>query len=97
MQHHRADNLLSTYISDLILIIIVIFVLVFIINCWFDLAEAGIPYVDDSGRYADFHSLLHTTDSLLAASGIHPKVAQAIMRHSKVDLTLSRYSHIYSG
>ncbi len=26
-----------------------------------DLADAGIPYVDESGRYADFHSLRHTT------------------------------------
>jgi len=62
-----------------------------------DLAEAGIPYVDEAGRYADFHSLRHTTGSLLAASGAHPKVAQAIMRHSTIDLTMSRYTHIFRG
>ena len=62
-----------------------------------DLADAGIPYVDESGRYADFHSLRHSTGSLLAASGAHPKVAQAIMRHSTVELTLGRYSHIFKG
>ncbi len=62
-----------------------------------DLADAKIDYVDDSGRFADFHSLRHSTGSLLAASGAHPKVAQAIMRHSTVELTLSRYSHIYAG
>jgi len=62
-----------------------------------DLAEARILYVDEAGRYADFHSLRHTTGSLLAASGAHPKTAQAILRHSKVDLTLSRYSHVYAG
>ena len=62
-----------------------------------DLADAGIPYVDESGRYADFHALRHSTGSLLAASGAHPKVAQAIMRHSTVELTLGRYSHIYKG
>jgi integrase len=62
-----------------------------------DLADAGIPYVDDSGRYADFHSLRHTTGSLLAASGTHPKVAQSIMRHSDINLTLGRYSHVYKG
>jgi len=62
-----------------------------------DLADAGIPYVDDSGRYADFHSLRHTTGSLLAASGVHPKVAQSIMRHSDINLTLGRYSHVFKG
>jgi len=62
-----------------------------------DLAEAGIPYMDDSGRYADFHALRHTTGSLLAASGVHPKVAQTIMRHSTIELTMSRYSHVFKG
>lgn len=62
-----------------------------------DLAEAGIPYVDESGRYVDFHSLRHTTGSLLAASGVHPKIAQSIMRHSDINLTMSRYSHVFRG
>jgi len=62
-----------------------------------DLAAAAIPYVDDAGRYADFHSLRHTTGSLLAASGVHPKVAQSIMRHSDINLTLSRYTHTLTG
>ena len=62
-----------------------------------DLEAAGIPYVDDAGRYADFHSLRHTTGSLLAAAGVHPKVAQRLMRHSTVELTLNRYSHVYAG
>jgi len=29
-----------------------------------NLAEGGIPYVDDAGRYADFHAPRHTTGSL---------------------------------
>ncbi len=62
-----------------------------------DLADAGIPYVDDSGRYADFHSLRHSTGSLLAAAGVHPKVIQSIMRHSDINLTMSRYTHIFRG
>jgi len=62
-----------------------------------DLADAGIDYVDDAGRYADFHSLRHTTGSLLAASGVHPKVAQSIMRHSDINLTMSRYTHVFRG
>jgi len=62
-----------------------------------DLAEAGIPYVDESGRYADFHSLRHTTGSLLAASGVHPKVAQSILRHSDINLTMGIYTHTLTG
>jgi len=62
-----------------------------------DLADARIPYVDGAGRYADFHSLRHTTGSLLAASGVHPKVAQSLMRHSKIDLTMTRYTHVLRG
>jgi len=62
-----------------------------------DLADADIPYVDDAGRYADFHSLRHSTGSLLAAAGVHPKVIQSIMRHSDINLTMSRYTHIFKG
>jgi len=56
-----------------------------------------LSYVDSAGRYADFHALRHTCGSLLAAANVHPKVAQSIMRHSDITLTLSRYSHVYNG
>jgi integrase len=62
-----------------------------------DLADAGSDYIDDAGRYVDFHSLRHTTGSLLAASGVHPKVAQSIMRHADINLTMSLYTHILKG
>ena len=62
-----------------------------------DLADAGIAYVDDAGLFADFHSLRHTTGSLLAASGCHPKVAQSIMRHGDINLTMSLYTHTLRG
>jgi len=62
-----------------------------------DLEAAGIEYRDAAGRVVDFHSLRHTAGSLLAASGAHPKVAQSIMRHSTIDLTMNRYSHLYAG
>ena len=62
-----------------------------------DLAEAEIPYVDETGRYADFHAFRHTTGSFLAAVGVHPKVAQQILRHSKMDLTMSIYTHTLHG
>ena len=39
----------------------------------------------------------HTFGSLLAASGVHPKLAQELMRHSDINLTMSRYTHVFSG
>jgi integrase len=62
-----------------------------------DLAAAGLPYKDAAGQYADFHSLRHSCGSLLAAAGTHPKVAQTILRHSDINMTLSRYSHVFAG
>ncbi len=62
-----------------------------------DLEAVNIPYVDDAGLYADFHALRHSTGSLLVASGVHPKVVQSIMRHSDINLTMSRYTHIFRG
>lgn len=58
-----------------------------------DLAAAGIADKDAQGRVVDFHALRHTFLTLLAASGVHPKVAQDLARHSDINLTLSRYSH----
>ena len=61
-----------------------------------DLADADIPYVVD-GLYFDFHALRHQTGTLLAAGGVHPKVAQSIMRHGDINLTMSRYTHTLTG
>jgi integrase len=62
-----------------------------------DLEAAKIDYQDAAGRYIDFHSLRHTTGTLLAAAGVHPKVAQSILRHSDVNLTLNFYTHVLTG
>ncbi len=58
-----------------------------------DLEAANIPYRDTQGRAVDFHALRHTFITNLANSGVHPKVAQDLARHSDINLTLSRYSH----
>ena len=58
-----------------------------------DLIAAGIPFVDEAGLFADFHSLRHSFVSMLAAGDVHPKLAQRLARHSDINLTLSRYSH----
>src|SRR5690606_24988054 len=49
--------------------------------------------VDAAGDVVDFHSLRHTFITNLAASGVHPKVAQELARHSTITLTMDRYAH----
>ena len=41
----------------------------------------------------DFHALRHSFITLLASSGVHPKLAQQLARHSTITLTMDRYSH----
>ena len=62
-----------------------------------DLSAAGIPYRDDAGRVADFHSLRHSFLTNLADGGVHPKTAQTLARHSTITLTMDRYTHSYQG
>jgi len=50
----------------------------------------------ESGKI-DFHCLRHTFGTMLAASGVHPKTAQELMRHSDINLTISRYTHTLTG
>ncbi len=46
-----------------------------------------------NGEVAGFHALRHTFITMLASSGVHPKVAQVLARHSTITLTMDRYSH----
>ena len=59
-----------------------------------DLELAGIEYVDAAGRYADFHSLRYSFASILHQSGVSPEVAQSLLRHSTIGLTMDTYTHI---
>ncbi len=61
-----------------------------------DLAAAQIEIDPERGQVC-FHSLRHSFGSMLAASGCHPKVAQELLRHSDINLSLSRYSHVLTG
>ena len=45
-------------------------------------------------RRADFHSLRNSCVSMLASSGVHPKTAQMLARHSTIILTMDRNSHL---
>jgi len=43
-----------------------------------------------------FHSLRHTTATLLARAKVHPSVAQKILRHADIETTLAIYTHVES-
>ena len=58
-----------------------------------DFAVAGIEKVDDRGRTVDIHCLRHSFATWIDESGISPRAAQKLMRHSDVNLTM-RYTHV---
>lgn len=57
-----------------------------------DLAAAGIPVVDERGRRLDVHALRTTYGTMLSASGVAPRVAMELMRHSDIRLTMRVYT-----
>ncbi|MCG3180469.1 MAG: Tyrosine recombinase XerC [Phycisphaerae bacterium] len=57
-----------------------------------DLAVAGIAKTDDRGRRVDIHALRHTFGTHLSLAGVAPRVAQAAMRHSTLELTMNVYT-----
>jgi len=59
-----------------------------------DLKAAGIPKRDAQGRTVDVHCLRHTFATLLARNGVSPSVAQKLMRHSDIRLTMNTYTHL---
>ena len=44
-----------------------------------------------------FHDLRHAHATHMPAAGAHPKVAAERLGHSRVALTLDRYSHVIPG
>ncbi len=59
-----------------------------------DLKRAGIQYRDKQGRVADFHALRNTFITNLARSGVSPKLAQVLARHSDINLTMNTYTSV---
>jgi integrase len=57
-----------------------------------DCRRAGIPKRDERGRTVDIHALRTTFGTWLARSGVAPRTAQALMRHSDIKLTMSVYT-----
>ena len=57
-----------------------------------DMKMAGIPKVDERGRTIDVHALRHTIGTHLSKAGVAPRTAQAVLRHSTLDLTMNTYT-----
>ncbi len=53
-----------------------------------------LKYKDSQGRFADFHCLRHTFITNLSLSGVSPKIAQTLARHSDIKLTMNIYTHM---
>jgi len=62
-----------------------------------DLDAAGVPYRDDAGRVADFHSLRATFASMLLRAGVDVRTAKELMRHSSIVLTADVYACTFRG
>lgn len=45
-------------------------------------------------RVIRLHDTRHTCSSLLVALDVHPKIAQKILRHSQISMTLEVYAHV---
>ena len=58
-----------------------------------DMSAAEIDVDDAAGRPRNFHSFRHSFGSNLSRSGVTPKLAMELMRHSDINLTLRRYTH----
>jgi hypothetical protein len=57
-----------------------------------DMKAAGIPKRDERNRTVDVHAMRTTFATMLSASGIAPRTAQAAMRHSDIKLTMGTYT-----
>ncbi|EMI58129.1 integrase-recombinase protein [Rhodopirellula sallentina SM41] len=57
-----------------------------------DLVAAGIDKIDELGRRVHIHALRHSTGTHLSAAGVSPRTAQAVMRHSNINLTMNTYT-----
>jgi len=62
-----------------------------------DLEAAGVPYADETGRVADFHSLRSTFASLLLRAGVDVRTAKELMRHSTIAMTADVYACTFRG
>jgi integrase len=57
-----------------------------------DAERNGVEYLDESGRYADFHALRYTWGTFLQQNDIPQRFAMKLMRHSDIKLTAKVYT-----
>jgi integrase len=57
-----------------------------------DCKRAGVAKRDDRDLTVDIHSLRKTFNTWLAAAGVAPRIAQELMRHEDIDLTMGVYT-----
>ena len=57
-----------------------------------DCKRAGIPKRDARDKSVDIHSLRKTFNTWLANAGVPPRIAQELMRHEDIDLTMNVYT-----
>ena len=69
------------------------------INCHNLLHRSFKPLLENAGlpHSVRFHDLRHTCATLLLGKGVHPKLVQELLGHSKVSITLDTYSHVLPG
>lgn len=58
-----------------------------------DMEAAGIPRQTAAGT-VDFHATRHSYITLLSRSGVGPKMAEDLARHSNIALTMNHYTHL---
>jgi len=56
--------------------------------------KSRIDKTDAEGRTVDIHSLRHTFATLLSKAEVAPRMAQELLRHSDIRLTMNRYTHL---
>lgn len=59
-----------------------------------DLVVAGIAKVDPRGRSVDIHSLRYSFATSLALRNVSPRLAQRLMRHSSIEMTIGIYTDV---
>ena len=53
-----------------------------------------IDKTDGQGRPVDIHCLRHTFATMLSQAGVAPRMAQELLRHSDIRLTMNGYTHL---
>lgn len=59
-----------------------------------DAKTAGVPLVNAEGRRRGWHGFRSGRATQLAREGVHPQLAQRLLRHSNVKITLKHYTQL---